>query len=66
VNSPKADGDVIGFRVFAVNCDGSLVDPDGRAFYVLVTSEPVDNTLASEVVAIHNDGSDKSTPMDVT
>ena len=65
VTSPKADGDVIGFRVFAVNCDGTLVDPDGRAFYVLVTSEPVDNTLSSEVIAIHNDGTDLSTPMDV-
>ena len=29
-------GDIIGFRVFAVNFDGTLVDPDGRAFYVKV------------------------------
>ena len=28
--------DYIGFRVYAVNHDGTLVDPDGRAFYVLV------------------------------
>ncbi len=28
--------DYIGFRVYAVNLDGTLVDPDGRAFYVLV------------------------------
>ena len=27
--------DVYGFRVYAVNHDGSLVDPDGKAFYVL-------------------------------
>ena len=26
--------DIIGFRVYAVNYDGTLVDPDGRAFYV--------------------------------
>ena len=39
VKSPSADGDVIGFRVYAVNRDGSLVDPDGRAFYILVTGE---------------------------
>ena len=32
----NADGDYIGFRVYAVNYDGSLVDPDGRAFYVYV------------------------------
>ena len=29
-------GDIIGFRVYAVNFDGTLVDPDGRAFYVKV------------------------------
>ena len=28
--------DIIGFRVYAVNLDGTLVDPDGRAFYVQV------------------------------
>lgn len=28
--------DVIGFRVYAANADGTLVDPDGRAFYVQV------------------------------
>ena len=28
--------DVIGFRVYAANADGSLIDPDGRAFYVQV------------------------------
>ena len=32
----EANGDYIGFRVYAVNYDGSLVDPDGRAFYVYV------------------------------
>ncbi|KAA6323519.1 hypothetical protein EZS27_027050, partial [termite gut metagenome] len=26
----------VGFRVYAVNFDGTLVDPDGRAFYVTV------------------------------
>ena len=36
INDPKADGDVIGFRVYAVNADGTLLDPDGRAFYVQV------------------------------
>ena len=29
-------GDIIGFRLFAVNYDGTLVDPDGKAFYVKV------------------------------
>ena len=39
VASMKIDipySDVIGFRVYAANADGSLVDPDGKAFYVQV------------------------------
>lgn len=31
--------DIIGLRVYAVNVDGTLVDPDGMAFYVRVTDE---------------------------
>ena len=34
--SEAAIGDIIGFRVWAVNYDGTLVDPDGRSFYVQV------------------------------
>ena len=34
--------DIIGFRVFAVNHDGKLVDPDGRAFYVRI-GDPADD-----------------------
>lgn len=33
-NMNNVRGDIIGFRVYAVNLDGTLVDPDGRAFYV--------------------------------
>ena len=36
ITSEEAHGDVIGFRVYAVNRDGTLADPDGRAFYVFV------------------------------
>lgn len=36
ITSKAANGDIIGFRVFAVNADGTLLDPDGRAFYVQV------------------------------
>ena len=32
----KDINDVIGFRVFVLNSNGTLVDPDGRAFYVRV------------------------------
>ena len=38
-------GDVIGFRVYAVNYDGTLTDPDGRAFYVAVGNVAVDATI---------------------
>ena len=46
INKTDADKDIIGFRIFAVNYDGSLADPDGRAFYVQV-GDPA-NTLAVE------------------
>ncbi len=36
INAAAADGDIIGFRVFAANADGTLMDPDGKAFYVQV------------------------------
>ena len=45
INKETAQGDVIGFRVWAVNYDGSLVDPDGKAFYVKVGEEPAANKL---------------------
>ena len=38
-------GDVIGFRVYAVNYDGTLTDPDGRAFYVGVGDVKTDVTI---------------------
>ena len=36
IPAEAAKGDYVGFRVYAVNYDGTLVDPDGRAFYVYV------------------------------
>jgi len=36
-----AEGDIVGFRVFGVNYDGTLADPDGVAFYVQVGSAKV-------------------------
>ncbi len=41
-NDKVMAGEYIGFRVFAVNFDGTLVDPDGRAFYVRV-GDPKEN-----------------------
>lgn len=36
ISGSTAINDEIGFRVYAVNIDGTLVDPDGKAFYVSV------------------------------
>ncbi len=51
----KIDGkniinDVIGLRVYAVNMDGTLVDPDGRAFYVRLGSAAADWNAANTVI----------------
>ena len=40
-------GDVIGFRVYAVNYDGTLYDPDGRSFYVAVGDVKTEMPLAN-------------------
>ena len=44
-NMDNVKGDVIGFRVYAVNYDGTLTDPDGRAFYVAVGDVKTDVTI---------------------
>ena len=54
-----ARGDIIGFRVYAVNYDGTLVDPDGRAFYVLVGTVTDEVELPSEIaVTVHQNSGD--------
>ena len=45
------DGDVIGFRVHAVNLDGTLTDPDGRAFYVKVGKHDIHHKLSFDITA---------------
>ena len=55
INAEKADGDIIGFRVYAVNNDGSLVDPDGKAFYVAVGNiDAMTTTLTADYVPVWN------------
>ena len=49
----SAKGDVIGFRVYAVNLDGTLTDPDGRAFYVKVGDEGTPHSLVFNVKAFN-------------
>ena len=51
-------GDVIGFRVFAVNYDGTLVDPDGKAFYIqLGDASNAQNKTADVHVVLHGENS---------
>lgn len=45
------DKDVIGFRVHAVNLDGTLTDPDGRAFYVQVGKTISEHNLSFHITA---------------
>ena len=49
INAEQAISDIIGFRVYAVNYDGTLVDPDGKAFYVVV-GKTADITLVNLTV----------------
>ena len=44
-------GDIIGFRVYAVNLDGTLYDPDGRAFYVRIGEKVDEQKLTFHVLA---------------
>ena len=46
IPSEAAKGDYIGFRVYGVNYDGTLCDPDGRAFYVYVAGKQSENTAS--------------------
>ncbi len=48
VTDAAAEGDIIGFRVFAVNYDGTLVDPDGKSFYVQIGEPAAPSTTSLE------------------
>ena len=50
IDSDKAINDFIGFRVYAVNYDGTLVDPDGKAFYVKVGDVAVDWNAVNTII----------------
>ena len=65
ITSPSAHGDVVGFRVYAVNRDGTLADPDGRAFYVFVGKPGEENKAASANI-IATKAQPDSEEMDVT
>lgn len=50
INGSNVINDIIGLRVYAVNMDGTLVDPDGRAFYVRLGSAAADWNAANTVI----------------
>ena len=50
INGEETINDYIGFRVYAVNKDGSLVDPDGKAFYVLVGDQAQELKVAATTI----------------
>ena len=49
------EGDIIGFRLYAVNLDGTIVNPDGRAFYVGLGTFNNDVTLPAQTIAINTE-----------
>ena len=57
-NMGNVTGDVIGFRVYAVNLDGTLLDPDGRAFYVAVGNASSTATITGEIIATTQNNSE--------
>ena len=48
VNDPTAVRDVIAFNVWAINADGTMIDPDGRQFLAYITPPAAGSTLAFE------------------
>ena len=63
LNKNNVKGDVIGFRVYAVNLDGTLYDPDGRAFYVKIGDPAVKKSMDFIITAEKQYGSwDITTP----
>ena len=59
-------GDIIGFRVYAVNLDGTLVDPDGRAFYVKVANPAKTTTVETVVTPTKPDAENVSAAAAIT
>ena len=58
----NVQGDIIGFRVYAVNYDGTLYDPDGRAFYVAVGAVKQEKTIEQTNVEINMETAANPTP----
>ena len=57
----NVQGDIIGFRVYAVNYDGTLYDPDGRAFYVAVGDVKKELSLGNSKLTVNASNTFEST-----
>ena len=55
IDGEETINDIIGFRVYAVNLDGTLVDPDGRAFYALVGEQAAETQTIAATITPTND-----------
>ena len=65
----EVTNDIIGLRVFAMNLDGTLLDPDGVAFYVNVGESGSDIDLGAQNVKVLDaywDGNNKTQDMAIT
>ena len=62
-DDPTLVGDYIGFRVYAVNYDGTLVDPDGRAFYVHVKGDVPEAAGVNVTIAANTRLANFTTPV---
>ena len=60
-NMNNVEGDIIGFRVYAVNYDGTLTDPDGRSFYVAVGDVKQGLELGNSKLTLNADNKFEST-----
>ena len=61
IDSKETINDIIGFRVYAVNLDGTLVDPDGRAFYVLVGEQAAETQTVTATITPTNKAASHTT-----
>lgn len=59
VKSDVSISDIIGFRVYAVNLDGTLLDPDGRSFYVVLGDAAGEGVIPSADILATVGTSDK-------
>ena len=55
INSTNTKSDIIGFRVYAVNLDGTLQDPDGKAFYVSVSDPSTTSKYSTSLTSFNID-----------